>query len=155
MRPSQPDETASDLLPSPRMRFGIYCLLLQLGASRFFFQLFFRNNSYTRIKYKERVSFVSKKKDILIVGFLSVTLFTGFTAYSQLGAKSKAAAPSASSQPAVRSATGTQIAPTVKSAGKSPAAVQEATDQATGQTPAEEAPPASSQRKKNTKTKAS
>lgn len=98
---------------------------------------------------------MSKKKDILIVGFLSATLFTGFTAYSQLGAKSKAAAPPVSSQPAVRPAAGTQATSPVKHAGQSPTAVQAATDQATGQTQAEEATPASSPRKKNTKTKAS
>ena len=124
------------------------------GESRFF-QLFFRNSSYTKIKYQERVSFMSKKKDILIVGFLSVTLFTGFTAYSQLGAKSKAASPPVSSQPAARPAAGTQVAPAVKRGGQSSSVVQAPTDGATDQTPTGEAPPASSTRKKNTKTKAS
>ena len=93
---------------------------------------------------------MSKKKDILIVGFLSATLFTGFTAYSQLGAKGKAAASSVPAQSAVRPAIGTQVESTAKNVMQDSPSVQAPTDGV-----AEQAPPAGTTRKKNTKTKAS
>ena len=93
---------------------------------------------------------MSKKKDILIVGFLSATLFTGFTAYSQLGSKGKAAALPVSVQSTARPAGGTQVESTVKNVTQESVSVQAPTDGVTDQTP-----PAGTTRKKNTKTKAS
>jgi hypothetical protein len=133
----------------------VHYLFLQNRRKPVFFQLFFRNSSYTTIKYKERVSCMSKKKDILIVGFLSATLFAGFTAYSQLGAKVKAAAPPAPAESAVRPAGEIQDVPLVKNSTQQPIAVQAPTDGAIEQPPTDQAPPAGAARKKNTKTKAS
>lgn len=98
---------------------------------------------------------MSKKKDILIVGFLSATLFAGFTAYSQLGARGKAAEQSAPAQSIVRPATGAQVVPLVKDSTQQPFAVQVPIAGATDQTPTDQTPPVGAARKKNTKTKAS
>ena len=53
------------------------------------FQLFFRNNRYSKDKYRKGVNLMSKKTELLVVGALSVALFTGFTGYSHFIGKGK------------------------------------------------------------------
>ena len=99
---------------------------------------------------------MSKKKDIVIVGLLSTTLFAGFTAYSQSIGKEKALAavptPAAittsatASQPKVSAETLTPVASPTTALSQKKTSVQ---------APADPAPPATAPLKKNTKTKAS
>ena len=105
---------------------------------------------------------MSKKKDIVIVGLLSTTLFAGFTAYSQAIGKEKALAAAAAPPVAITAAATVYPAkvatPTAipeplpgNNLSQKKTAVQTIADPA----PTDPAPPATAPLKKNTKTKAS
>jgi hypothetical protein len=87
---------------------------------------------------------MSNKKELLVVGVLSATLFTGFTIYSHaagnrhevVNKKTEAAAPQQMAQPASSNRTAASV-------------------QVSNEAPAEQTIPAASSRNKNTKTKAS
>lgn len=104
------------------------------------FQLFFRNNRYSKDKYKEGVVFMSKKTELLVVGALSVALFTGFTGYSHFIGKGKTI-PMAS-KPAIEKNIAT------------PSVAAQNTADSQIVPPVDPTPPDTT-RKKNTKTKAS
>lgn len=104
------------------------------------FQLFFRNNRYSKDKYRKGVNLMSKKTELLVVGALSVALFTGFTGYSHFIGKGKTipVAP----KPAIEK----NIAP--------PSVSAQNTADSQIVPPVDPTPP-DTMRKKNTKTKAS
>lgn len=104
------------------------------------FQLFFRNNRYSKDKYRKGVKLMSQKTELLVVGALSVALFTGFTGYSHFIGKGKTI-PMAP-KPAIEK----NIAPSSVSA-------QNTADSQIA--PPVDPTPADTTRKKNTKTKAS
>ena len=104
------------------------------------FQLFFRNNRYSKDKYRKGVKLMSKKTELLVVGALSVALFTGFTGYSHFIGKGKTI-PMAS-KPAIEKNIAT------------PSVAAQNTADSQIVPPVDPTPPDTT-RKKNTKTKAS
>lgn len=92
---------------------------------------------------------MSKKKEMLIVGFVSATLFTGLTAYTQINySSSKSTTKGAASQPPANAA---QAAPAVQTGKPQMGNPQTTVDQPS----TDPAPSANPARRKNTRTKAS